>query len=46
MRTLSRVATPAVRPNSHLWRWLRRWLLVSGIIGILAAIAIPLYENI
>jgi hypothetical protein len=46
MTTLSRVATPGVRPNSDLWRWLRCWLLVSGIIGILAAIAIPLYENI
>jgi hypothetical protein len=40
MSALSSVATPRVRP------WLWQGLLVSGIIGVLAAIAVPLYANV
>jgi hypothetical protein len=44
MKTLGRIAAvPDVRPRSQR---LLAALLVSGVVGILAAIAVPLYANI
>ena len=47
MKTLGRIAAlPDVRPRSQLRHRLLAALLVSGVVGILAAIAVPLYANI
>ena len=47
MKTLDRIAAvPDVRPRSQRRHLLLAALLVSGVVGVLAAIAVPLYANI